>query len=260
MLKYHVRTPYDQKALARIERLSRYLGEAVEITVYPDAADEEWGIPTGVLMRASQENALLFPAMLRDPGCGFLVFRLEYGSLCEIHPDLCGLLSDWAETFQDRATGARTLSHLDLPLDEDEKERIVEGFGSIINTLEIRRAYDSASPVITNGDLLGFLHGGCEGFTGVLEQRFGVPAANFTLERCLLPDEVVAQGFFAFPYASAEGQEYARWLQAGMELSRKSRLCSFGALAQFLHALTRRSSYIFSGTSSTAVLKSAKGM
>ncbi|MBN2469573.1 MAG: hypothetical protein JXN59_02520 [Anaerolineae bacterium] len=232
MLKTHVSEPADRKAAARARQLSALLGERVAVELFPDAADEDWGIPTGVLLRARAEDALLFPAMLRDPGCGFLVFRLECERFSEIQADLCQTLSAWAESFQDREAGLACIARLDLPVGAEERERIADGFGSIINTLEIRAAYGSSTQDFADGSLVGFIHGGCEGFAGVLEQRFGLPAAEYTLANGLFPDEAVAQGFFAFPYLSGEGQEYARWLRAGMELSRQSRLCAFGGLSR----------------------------
>jgi hypothetical protein len=232
----HVFQPHDRQAWARIQQLGALLGDTTEVLAFPDAADEQWGIPTGVLLRAAAADALLFPAMLRDPGCGFLVFRLEADGFQTAQSDLCRALAAGAETFQDPEAGLDCLSRLALPVDEAEKGSIVDGFGSIINTLEIRSAYASASPQFPDGSLIGFIHGGCEGLVAVLEQRFGLPAAAYTLEHGLFPDEAVEQGFFAFPYASPEGQAYVQWLQAGMQLSRQSRLCAFRALSALMRA------------------------
>jgi len=240
VLKIHVLKPYDQNAVSRIGRLSAILGDRIEVVLFPDAADENWGIPTGVLMRAQAENALLFPTMLRDPGCGFLVFWLECEEFQEIKRDLCQRLADWAETFQDREAGMNCLLRLDLPFEADEKELIADGFGAIINTLEIRSVYDSSSKELVNGDLIGFIHGGCEGFVEVLERRFGLPAANYTLEKALFPDAAVEQGFFAFPYLSGQGQEYINWLKAGMELSIQARKCAFDALTNVISAFNAK--------------------
>jgi hypothetical protein len=245
MLKIHVFEPSDQKALSRICQLSDQLSSRIEVVAFPDAADENWGIPTGVLMRAQAEDTLLFPAMLRDPGCGFLVFRLECAGFDEIQKNLFDGLSAWAGTFSDRVAGLECIARLDLPMEEEEKNLVADGFGAIINTLEIRSVYGSISPEYPDGSLIGFFHGGCEGFAAVLEQRFGIPAANYTLDHALLPDEAVEKGLFAFPFHSKEGHEYARWLQACMVISQQSRLCAFQALSSIVSAFDAHAKLIF---------------
>jgi hypothetical protein len=246
MLKIHAQPPIDQEAWQRVKQLADLLGDKIEVSIFPDATDENWGIPTGILMRARTEEALLFPAMLRDPGCGFLVFRLVCENYEGIQKDLYNTLSTWADTFQDHEAGLKAISQINLPLTKEERDLIVEGFGSLINTLEIRSVYGSTVREIKDGDLLGFLHGGCEGFIGVLEKRFGLAAAQYSLEHALFPHQAIGQGFFAFPYASSEGQEYVLWLQEGMELSRRSRLCAFEALFDEIRKVDAKLSLQFS--------------
>jgi hypothetical protein len=61
-----------------VELIYKELGERVYIGVYPDTAYENWGIPSGLALISDHCDTFLFPTFLRDPGCGFLLFKVEF--------------------------------------------------------------------------------------------------------------------------------------------------------------------------------------
>ena len=60
----------------KVDALHRALPEA-SISIYPDATIKTNALPTGIVCAAPSNKAILLPHILRDPGCGYLMFRLR---------------------------------------------------------------------------------------------------------------------------------------------------------------------------------------
>jgi len=85
MLKYHASKqhreyyfdPKLQAIMAEVEALYPDTN-AANIHVYPDAMFKPNGTPNGIAIETNPNNTLLMPSVLRDPGCGFCCFKLNF--------------------------------------------------------------------------------------------------------------------------------------------------------------------------------------
>jgi hypothetical protein len=50
------------------------------IIIFPDAISKDNGLPNGIAIIADKSASMLLPMILRDPGCGFLQFKITLSS------------------------------------------------------------------------------------------------------------------------------------------------------------------------------------
>lgn len=95
------------------------LGDESTVYIFPDATYEGWGIPSGLLIRAPQSQALLSPTFLRDPGSGFLLFKVSTNSSFDLRRAMCQLANALDSTGR--------LPPLRFPLSVNEIEKVLTG-------------------------------------------------------------------------------------------------------------------------------------
>jgi RNA-splicing ligase RtcB len=163
-----------------VNAIANILSQDDFIGVYPDAMYENWGIPTGLLFASTPERAFLFPSFLRDPGCGYLVFRVKLSQQTDLnwyhtagelldtfvrHPNnelrknVCasiaaagieGIVSQGLDAVKvkqvlhDREYFQNTCFSVSLgkgALTQDESRRLYHTLGIVTNTTELRTIY-----------------------------------------------------------------------------------------------------------------------
>jgi len=162
-----------------VEYLADKLGEKAQVWVYPDANIKPNGLPTGISCASPADETILLPFVLRDPGCGYLVFKLRF---IEQPPtdwknSLGQLLSNFVEN-KTLSKGAQKSKSLDInamltqgihalttqsseidkfhdavfpigaesiQLTSDESALLHDGFLDVTNTIEIRALHSTSS-------------------------------------------------------------------------------------------------------------------
>lgn len=163
--------PHLQKI---ITRLGNALGDNTRIGVYPDATLKSNGLPTGIVYSAKASDAVLLPHVLRDPGCGYLLFSLKFHESVPnnwhavVGHMIDGLINKYTASIRDRflerAGGLEKIlhhgigggdisneelncfSHPFFPVDSDqiqlqteEADCLTQDFMNLTNTIEIRQ-------------------------------------------------------------------------------------------------------------------------
>ena len=145
-----------------IHRLNQAIGNDTQITVYPDATLKTNLLPTGVVLRSRAEDAMLLPFILRDPGCGYTLFKFEFTEIPSAtwQHDLGQFLDEIVT--QQKLTGDKKagMSLLDtIGLTSEEKAKLENEFLKLTNTFEIRQPINIQQPQV----LADFQIGTCEG-------------------------------------------------------------------------------------------------
>lgn len=253
-----------------VDHLARVAGDKTHIWVYPDAYVKSNGLPSGTVTFSSPQDALLFPFLLRDPGCGYLLFKLEFtapvsadwhhaaGQLLEalvttgiskikqtLSLDLNKILHQGLHAFKDTVTSSN-FTNINFPVTDsltltpNEIEQLYEDFMVLTNTVEIRslvKSYDQqilATNKIDNNTLIGFIHSGSDLFPSILAKRFVYNIAEYADVNHIATLEDIKQGIFGVHLNSSLGIEYYQWLQAAMNYALCSRYQLFQAVKKTL--------------------------
>jgi hypothetical protein len=244
--------------------LSNALNGKGDIKIFTDAMMKGNGLPNGIAVTAPYSETMLFPFLLRDPGCGFLLFKVngvdqtqsdwtqQIGTALndfvnhelltgetrkKIIANLClkdilfaGLASvtDRVENDQCFSDLKFSVDHDFVELENDEQQLLVDDLLNLTNTLEIRST-DSA-----NKDLIGFIHSGCHIFPRILVKKFTAILANFAYEHQLFSLEQIKQGHFGVPINTTLGYQYYQWLKAAMNYALVNRYLLYREIKKFL--------------------------
>lgn len=268
---------FTPEVIEKVNHLSNKLGENTQIWMYPDAHLKANGLPTGIACISPKEETILHPFILRDPGCGYLLFKLHFTE--QPSQNWKRIVSELLNNFIDKkalfsmAQQANALDtdkiiiqglnavHIDAPdakkfqdfvfpvnadqikLTAEERERLQANFLEITNTIEIRNLYQITKPEvlsahqIENTDFIGFIHSGSQIFPNILAKRFVYNIAEYATDNNLFSLEEIEQGIFGVPLMTTLGTEYANWLHAAMNYALVNRYQSYQAIKQLLEGV-----------------------
>lgn len=258
-----------------VKSLSEALDKETHIQVFPDAMVKPNGLPTGTIISSSPGNAILFPLLLRDPGCGYLTFKLKFTEKVN---------SDWYQTagrlldelvnkklpphqpnhqslniseIIERGIEAMNVEPSDLdrfadrqfPVDptvvkptQKETDILVQSFKELTNTVEIRTIIEAkgnqslAKYNLGNEDFIGFIHSGSDIFPQLLAERFVYRILEYADQNHLFPVDKMKKGIFGIPLNTPLGGEYAEWLYAAMNYAVTGRYSLYLDIKQQLEA------------------------
>lgn len=252
----HYRKLYFTNDLYKVtQEFSRTLHSRHRLYVFPDATHKTFGLPTGLAVTSPPESTRLYPYLLRDPGCGFLLFKLHLHKPLPQHwqqltgkalhkllnvtpysapiplnqilnngvlgltPDAEQHLFEWANFNLDQSQ---------LTFDTSEKEILSNDIGTLTNSIELKRAKKiEQTSAINDEDIIGFIHSGSLKFPGLLQRKFLLKCAEYCDINGLASIEEIRSGFFGVPIESELGYKYYQWLKAAMNFAIASRYLIF---------------------------------
>lgn len=259
---------FTQKLTAYVCEL-KFLGDSHRIELFPDAVFKSNRFPTGIAIRAPKPQARLQSLHLRDPGCGFLLFKLEgeclstqaereliAGNLTELVSQLdkpSGIAPEMLKSILSQGIQAFDLpvedqeKHIDecfdvdvaaLGLSDEEQDFLSRDFGRITNTLELRRVTGNQFEQdfgLKEGDVLGFIHSGCIKFPSLLVKHFEEKMINQSVIDSGFDLSLIDRGHQGACYDSSLGNDYVNFLHAAMNFAIASRYQAFLAVRDFFH-------------------------
>lgn len=236
---------FNERLMRVIEQLQNALGMNISISVFPDATLKSNILPTGVAFQSKTEDAMLLPFILRDPGCGYTLFKVDFTKTPAInwHQQMGQFLAEFINS-ESLTAGSQNIAHLlhTIDLNTEEKELLEKHFLTLTNTLEIRelanihRADLLNESQINSNHLVGFLHSGSFIFPSILMHRFNDRITDYALENQLFSSDDIKQAIVGVPYHSALGHEYAAWLKCAMQYATTSRLAIFDKIKAAIEA------------------------
>lgn len=241
---------YTQKLKGVVNRLDQLMGDTHCFNVFPDATLKANLLPTGFASVAKTSDAVLMPRLLRDPGCGFALFRIRARKIEDSWQSAMGdLLHDYVNKNRNKAaivthSDLEAILHQDinLPLDliNEELNALIDELGNVTNTVEIRVVDEVKDSVLADkhqlesGDLVGFIHTGSSVFPYILQDRFEKSIINDAMESNLFSREDLARGIYGVPLNTLLGRHYAIWQKAAMNFARYNRQIAFQNIKKLL--------------------------
>lgn len=260
--KEHAKCFFTEKLKQVVSEMGSKLNSATQINVYPDATLKTNKLPTGIACVAKPEDSILLPNLLRDPGCGFLIFKIDFteavdanyqiaaGKLLEtIINDKNSLPANEFSMAQWKAILIQGLHALDLTdteldlctdkvfeplldcidLSNDELEMLKVDFLSVTNSVEIRKPFNitNTSFGINENSLIGFIHTGSFAFPEILGRRFVYRIAEYADINNLFTIDDIKAGIYGVKFESDLGKEYYSWVRAGMNYALVNRYSIF---------------------------------
>lgn len=258
-----------------VNDLSDTLDKDTHIQVFADAMVKPNGLPTGTLISANADNAMLFPLLLRDPGCGYLIFKMKFiektnsdwhsiaGQLLDelVNKKLTtsqassqslkmsNVIERGIHTIDLEISDINRFADLPLPVDttlvnptREELDFLSKGFKELTNTIEIRKVTESnhnqdlAKFDLEKEDMIGFIHTGSHAFPQLLAERFVYRIIEYADQNHLFPVDQMKKGIFGVPLNTNLGREYAHWLQAAMNYVVTSRYLLYQDVKKQLEA------------------------
>lgn len=226
-----------------VNTFSNRLGDNTQVWVYPDATVKPNGLPTGTVCFSTPQNTMLMPFILRDPGCGYLTFKIELTeSLTNNWHHATGqLLEELINNTEFRAKNFPILNRVaddlltQVQFTAEEKELLQKDFMEVTNTVEIRSILETKQDIgLSNNDLIGFVHTGSHIFPRILADRFVYDICEYADQNKLFSLDDIKQGMVGVPFNSTLGQEYYQWLQAAMNHAVNSRQAIYQAIKKTL--------------------------
>jgi len=241
------------------EKLKPVMSDTATMYCLPDMVIKKNSFPNGLAITDRADHAVLLPRLLRDPGCGFLLFRIKaqssqfnqakqqqlFTGLCQATlgkrasvqmpaaKKMKQILEQGAEAVTDDAhilqkvIFAKYVVDLNqLALSQDVLNILASDFGFMTNSVEIRHTQD--------GELYGFIHSGCNQFPDLLFDLIVKRIIEEAVYAQRYPLENYAKGLHGVALESATGQIYSHWLKAAMNYAVASRLYIFEQVKRVL--------------------------
>ena len=258
---------FTDKLCACVNRMAEKLDPSSQISVYPDATLKTNKLPTGVACISEPSETILLPQLLRDPGCGFLTFKIEFttqpnsnwqqeaGQLLEklvndetVSKESYTLSNEKLREALEQGLYALNLSNTEMlpfinrmfPVDsylfnttDAEIEAMQTEFLAITNTVEIRKPYKLIqTEILENNQIdencfIGFIHTGSHVFPRILTERFFYNIAEYSDLNHLFTIEEINDGLFGVHYETALGREFYAWINAAMNYALVSRYYAY---------------------------------
>jgi hypothetical protein len=247
---------YSPLLAKRIGELSDFLSSNHEINVYPEATIKPNGMPNGILIKSECKDSILLPSLLRDPGCGFVLFKIKdvpkplLTKFCESLLEHCRDIEralpneknniylsltngiEWLEDakpfFADSVFDVEQKHlYLDICLDELSKD-----LTSVTNSIELKVIKDEYqdSSMLT---LYGFIHTGSDYLPRYISSKWLKHAARLSYATGLSDSEQIKKGCFGIQFRTDEAQEYRQLISAAMNYCLYKRWWLFSQLNKF---------------------------
>jgi hypothetical protein len=242
---------YDTHLIQYTHNLASFLGPDHQIHLFPEATIKKNLTPNGILIKSKKDKTLFMPAILRDPGCGFLLFKIKNLN-DEITAELCQSILNFCQSIETESTNTNTnlhdaikhgVSHLpigqsvfsdscfslnaDYQALDTEEAALHDDLTSITNTLEIYK-------VDNNDSLIGFIHSGSTFFPRAIHDYWYQYAANHTFTQSMATLNEISQGMYCIPSSSDEGRKYKQHLHAAMNYCIYKRWYLFNKLKKLI--------------------------
>ena len=253
---------YSEDVEHIINDLGEFLGLPHQLHIFPDATIKKNKIPNGVLIKSKRQDTLLMPSILRDPGCGFLLFKLHsfpHNSISLISQsvlEFCNKLEQQVPKISDELAESliygvsninkhnNFFSHTGFPIDlgafytDLNIRELSADLSQITNTLELK--------IPTEGDclkspknpdsLIGLIHTGSEYFPKIIIQEWFKIAAEHTYFNQLASVSQINQGLYGLPASGEFGYAYQQCLKSAMNYCLYKRWWIFNQLRDFLQS------------------------
>lgn len=247
---------FTDSLYAEISAFRRVLPDGYRVEVLPDAAHKTFGLPTGLAVLSPRAATSLYPFLLRDPGCGYTLFRVSGVDVSSAHwqqtvgerlhyalninhaapkVDLQAILANGVlPLIEDNAATSFEYTHFpvdmnEIDLTDTEIAVLGDDLMTLSNTVELKRVFqcDQCSAQLSEGDVVGFVHAGGLKFPTILKERFLFPIAEYCHEQGLASLAEINAGHFGIPIDTPLGYRYYQWLKAAMNFALANRYLIF---------------------------------
>ena len=260
---------FEQPLVSMINSLQSALTPDDHMAIFPEAMLKTPGLPNGLAVTSPFEKAILLPTLLRDPGCGFLLFKIKFNQLMPtgwqhtMGAALHELMNAQPNAFQNisikdrlqhglksliKSTSDRDrFSILSCPVDmtkinmtDEEKDLIQADNEQLTNTLEIKKVGAIYQPKLLKkydlkeNDYIGFIHSGTDRFPGILGKRFYKKIADYAFYNHLFSVAQIRSGVFGVHLNSSLGYDYYQWINAAMNFAITNRYLIYSRVKKFL--------------------------
>ena len=250
---------FDSELQGVVNDFERALaGKSHHLWLFPDATLKSNRIPTGMAYLAPESEAILFPHLLRDPGCGFLSFRvnLDYIPDANWRHVVGECLNSWLRERKSASInitealysgmsifdmpGAYPVDREQVQLTAAEQQALENDLLHVTNSVEIRQIAECQDPIALRQmalgaeTLVGFIHSGSRAFPQILHQRFTAEIADYAKQQSLFTDDQIKRGIYGIPLTSALGQRYRHWIHAAMNYCQVNRYLIYLKLKAFM--------------------------
>ncbi len=254
-------------------KLSKLLTQNEKIHFFPDATLKSNKFPNGIAIYSPFHEATLIPFLLRDPGCGFLIFKIhtndvdydevlksklhEFGVKLEtnkfdvLHPHL--EIKSFLESIiyyglreidlscRDRFDKTQfALDQSCINISDDDFASLYNELNNITNTIEIKKIIDFNIPhhlknnFLKSGDIIGFIHSGTDLFPKIIDQLFFQKIADYSYLNGMATVEEINSGLYGVPLANEIGYAHYQWVKAAMNYCLYKRWSLFNVFAKFI--------------------------
>ncbi|WP_162264334.1 RtcB family protein [Legionella parisiensis] len=243
--------------MKKVSEVLSFLMPNHELHLFPEATIKTNKLPNGLLIKSELGKTMLMPAILRDPGCGFLLFHIKNinadSSIDVAHSVLkfCRKLektriqldNSWHDILCcgiNHLNKANEYPHNYFSIDlkflylDIELGRLNRDINNITNTLELKTV-QPLSMTRRHNELFGFLHTGSEYFPEYIHKHWSRVAADYSYRNGLSTLNAMNQGMYGFPDSIEEAYEYQQELKAAMNYCVFKRYWIFNQLKRYLH-------------------------
>jgi hypothetical protein len=249
---------YSKEVVEYIKELWEVFGEKCEIQLFPEATIKANKVPNGLLLKSQIQLTWLLPALLRDPGCGFLLFKLSgikknhiktlshsLVQFCDeliVKKPLNNILIKEAFLY---GVSSKSLSHdkytdtifpvstqhlyLDFSLDMLHKD-----LSQITNSLELKISEIQLNSYSNKIDLFGFVHTGSDYLPKIIYKQWFKRVADYALTNNISSIEQINKGIYGVCDDSEEGMEYQQSIFAAMNFCLYKRWWIYNQLKGYL--------------------------
>lgn len=241
---------YDDRMREIVARLQYFTGARHQVHLFPEATIKNNKLPNGILVESPANQTLLMPGILRDPGCGFILFKLNQVTQSQLSAisghimAFCQQLEASQPVQQDFLVeamqyGTRFLKrgiffpvNLESIFYEIDLDHLSADLGHITNTLELKQMAGSQSSRLR--DLVGFIHSGSEYFPALIHAKWFRIAADVSYENKISSIADINEGLYGIPDNLDIAREYQQWILAAMNYCAFKRWWIFNEMKRYL--------------------------
>ena len=254
-------------------KLGKLLAKSDKIHVFPDATLKSNNFPNGIAIYSLLHETTLIPSLLRDPGCGFLTFKihthdlnndelfksalLQFGSSLESKSvdilDKSSKIQSFLDSILYYGMHNRDQSCLDrfantqftvdqscINITEEDYAALYGELNNVTNTIEIKQVidfdieYHLKDPHFKSGDVLGFIHTGTDMLPKIIHRLFFKKIADYCFINGISSVDEIRSGLYGVPLANELGYIYYQWIKAAMNYCLYKRWYIFNEFANFV--------------------------
>ncbi len=256
---------FTKKIVDLVNKLSTHVSSTSSIQLFPDATYKTVGLPNGLALIENIENAMIFPSLLRDPGCGFLLFTISLDPSQdnqEIYSKINSLIHNQMKVGLEKNKKEFLMKYffidslnevlksglspflllypelmnfdkinffidddVDIKTTPDEDSRILDDYLKVSNTIEIKKN--------DKKEIYGFIHSGTDSFPYIITARFAKEAYLQALNNGFTSEDL-DERVHGIKLSSKLGYQYYQWLKMAMNFSVFNRFSIFLSIKNLL--------------------------